>query len=54
MPKQPITPPRSQRPEPPIKDPQPYKDPVSPPPGDPPEQRPMQDPTPPDRDRPQS
>ena len=55
MPKQPITP---QRPEPvepatpPVKDPQPYRDPIETPPGDPNEDRPMRDPTPPSKDQP--
>ena len=56
MTKQPITPPSPQPAEPPnhspIKEPQPYKDPVEPPPGDPQEDRPMHDPVPPDGDRP--
>jgi hypothetical protein len=38
--------------EPPVKDPQPYKDPVSPPPSDPQDDRPLQDPQPPATDRP--
>lgn len=40
--------------EPPIKDPQPYKDPIAPPPGDPGQDRPLADPQPPGRDLPQS
>jgi hypothetical protein len=40
--------------EPPIKDPQPYKDPIAPPPGDPGQDRPLSDPQPPGRDLPQS
>jgi hypothetical protein len=35
-----------------MKDPQPYKDPVSPPPADPQEDRPLRDPLPPDSDKP--
>jgi len=57
MPKEPIKPPRSQPAgpsEPLIKEPQPYKDPVRPPPGDPQQDRPMQDPIPPDGERPRS
>jgi hypothetical protein len=38
--------------EPPVKDPQPYKDPIKPPPGDPQEDRPLHDPVPPDKDQP--
>jgi hypothetical protein len=39
--------------EPPIKEPQPYKDPVEPPPGDPqPDDRPLHDPMPPGTDQP--
>jgi hypothetical protein len=37
---------------PPIKDPQPYKDPIKPPPGDPQEDRPLHDPVPPGKDQP--
>ena len=36
----------------PIKDPQPYRDPIEKPPGDPGEDRPMRDPTPPSKDQP--
>ena len=35
-----------------VKDPQPYEDPVSPPPGDPQQDRPLQDPQPPGTDVP--
>jgi hypothetical protein len=42
------------QPKPPVEDPQPYKDPVEPPPGDPQEDRPMYDPVPPDGDRPRA
>jgi hypothetical protein len=38
--------------KPPVQDPQPYKDPVQPPPGDPQEDRPLHDPTPPGTDVP--
>lgn len=50
----------SQRPQPaepdnpPVKDPQPYRDPVLIPPGDPAEARPMQDPVTPGGDEPRS
>jgi hypothetical protein len=40
--------------QPPVKDPQPYSDPKEPPVGDPPENRPMRDPVPPDGDEPRS
>src|SRR3982074_1877991 len=57
MPKDPVTPPRPQPAEPekpPVTDPQPYKDPVAPPPRDPQDDRPMRDPVEPDADRPRS
>jgi hypothetical protein len=38
--------------EPPVKDHQPYKDPIKPPPGDPQEDRPLHDPVPPGKDQP--
>ena len=55
MPKEPIKPPTPSPAEPgkpPIKDPQPYQDPVSPPPADPQEDRPLRDPQPPGTDVP--
>jgi hypothetical protein len=53
MPQKPDTQPRPAEPNsPPIKDPQPYTDPVRPPPGDPQEDRPLHDPNPPDIDKP--
>ena len=48
MPKEP----KPVEPDQPIKDPQPYTDPVQSPPGDPNEERPMRDPIEPGRDRP--
>ena len=55
MPKEPIDIPRPQPAEPdnqPVKDPQPYVDPVETPPGNPQEDRPMHDPTVPGKDKP--
>jgi len=40
--------------EPPVRDPQPYQDPIKPPPGDPQEDRPLRDPVPPGKDQPRS
>ena len=58
MPKEPITVPKPEpaepTPAPPVKDPQPYTDPVEPPPGDPQEDRPMHDPVQPGQDVPRS
>ena len=58
MPKEPITVPKPEpadpTPAPPVKDPQPYTDPVKPPPGDPQEDRPMHDPVQPGQDVPRS
>jgi len=52
MPIRPQNPQPAEPHEPPVQDPQPYKDPVSPPPGDPQQDRPLQDPQPPATDRP--
>jgi len=52
MPIRPQNPQPAEPQEPPVQDPQPYKDPVSPPPSDPQEDRPLQDPQPPATDRP--
>ena len=57
MAKEPITPPKPQPAEPsapPVKDPQPYKDPGEPPPGDPQEDRPLTDPVQPEQDVPRA
>ena len=58
MPKEPLTVPKPQPAEPqerPIKDPQPYNDPIDdPPPGDPQQERPMHDPIQPGQDVPRS
>jgi len=57
MPKDPVTVPKPQPAEPqepPVKDPQPYKDPIDPSPSDPHVDRPMHDPMQPGQDVPRS
>ena len=49
---EPTTPEPAEPGKPPVEDPQPYRDPVQPPPGDPGEDRPLRDPIPPDGDQP--